>query len=124
MRQFILIVSLLLLLLLNSFGCSKSSSGGGTPVESNGSMLTWDAPAYQDGTAVEGVAGYNIYYGSAPGTYSGFISTGTSTATAYSLSQLKEALPAPGTGTYYLVVTARDADGNESAYSNEISRTF
>lgn len=122
MKQFIMAVSLLLL--LNGFGCSKSGSGGGQPGGSNGSMLTWDAPAYEDGTPVEDVAGYNIYYGRATGTYIGFISTGTSTATTYSFSQLQAALPAPVTGTYYLVVTARDADGNESAYSNEISRTF
>lgn len=134
MRQGIMAVSLVLLL-LNGLGCSKSGSGtssgggllpnkcsksisgGGQP---GGETVAWDAPVHGDGTPVDGVTGYNIYYSTAQGAYSDCISTGTSTT--YSLTQLQTALT--GTGTYYLAVTARDADGNESAYSNEITKTF
>jgi hypothetical protein len=138
MRQDVITFALALLL-LTGFGCSesgfssgggllppkcsKSISGGGTI---GGRTIAWDAPAYEDSTPVDGVAGYNIYYGTEQGAYSDCISTGPSTT--YSLSQLQTALTgtlqSAVTGTYYFVVTARNADGNESVYSNETGRTF
>jgi len=83
-------------------------------------VLAWDAPAYDDGTPVDGVAGYKIYYGTAPGTYTASITTGTTTT--YSISQFSSALTA--SGTYYMAVTAFDTDGMESAFSNEINKDF
>lgn len=58
------------------------------------------------------VINYNLYYGAASGVYTNEIPVGTnSTAAVTGL--------VPGT-TYYFVVTAEDAYGLESAYSNEI----
>jgi hypothetical protein len=119
MRRFVIAVSLLPL--LTGTGCSGSAKSPSPPPcgpEGSGPVLAWDAPAHDDGTLVEGVDGYTIHYGIAPGTYTGLLRTGPSTTCFLS----QDALPGPG--TYYLVVTARDVEGDESAYSNEITRTF
>jgi hypothetical protein len=70
--------------------------------------LKWDA------SETSTVTGYKVYCGTAPGVY------GTPTAipnqTAWIVKDLNK-------GTYYFVVTAFDADGNESDPSNEVSIT-
>lgn len=69
--------------------------------------LAWDA------STSTSVAGYNIYYGVASGSYTSKLSVGNQTSsTVTGLSEGK---------TYYFAVTARDASGKESARSNEIS---
>ena len=80
--------------------------------------LTWDAPTTnEDGSPVT-LSGYKIYYGTLPGTYSNSVSVSGAGATpvTYTLSL--------SPGTYYFAVTAISADGQESAYSNEISKTI
>jgi hypothetical protein len=71
--------------------------------------LAWDA------SVSAGVTGYKVYVGSSSGTY------GTPTAignnTAYTVTGL-------ASGTYYFAVTAYDAGGNESGFSNEVSKTI
>jgi hypothetical protein len=62
------------------------------------------------------IAGYKIYYGLTSRTYD-FIKT-VGTQTSYTLSGLE-----PGR-TYYFTVTANDAAGNESRFSNEVSVTI
>jgi hypothetical protein len=59
------------------------------------------------------VAGYHIYYGTAPGVYSCKVDAGTNTV--FTVSGLQ-----PGT-TNYFTTTSYDAAGNESAYSLEVS---
>lgn len=78
--------------------------------------LAWDPPVNPDGTLFTGVAGYNLHFGTASGTYTQSINTGN--VTSYTISNLNE-----GT-TYYFVVTDYDAAGNESSFSNEVSKTF
>jgi fibronectin type 3 domain-containing protein len=71
--------------------------------------LTWSA------ASASTVVGYRVYYGTAPSTYiqtrgSGIYAGFTTTFTVTGLKQ----------GTlYYFAVTAVDAMGNESGYSNE-----
>lgn len=81
-----------------------------TLATSNSALLTWDPPV-----SSTNVSGYRVYYGTAPGTYQQSFGQGISigkvdTYTVMGLSN----------GTrYYFAVTAVDASGNESAYSNE-----
>ena len=69
-------------------------------------VLQWDANSETD------LAGYKVYYGTAPGNYGTPITIGTQAG--YTLTQL-----APG--TYYFAVTAYDSAGLESGFSNEVS---
>jgi Fibronectin type III domain len=62
----------------------------------------------------EGIAGYKVYIGTAPRTYGVPITLGLTLD--YNVSGLT-----PGV-VYYFAVTAFDMDGNESDYSNEVSK--
>ncbi|MGA2242826.1 MAG: DUF4082 domain-containing protein [Verrucomicrobiota bacterium] len=81
-----------------------------TSVQATGSVtLAWNRSSNTN------VAGYNIYYGGASGTYTNEISAGNATnATVSGLVQ--------GT-TYYFAVTTCAASGMESPFSSEISYT-
>jgi len=68
--------------------------------------LAWDP------SASEGVTGYNVYVGLSSGNYNDPIAIGNQTS--YTVTGLS-------TGTYYFAVTAFDATGNESGFSNEVS---
>lgn len=59
------------------------------------------------------VAGYNVYYGTASGSYGPAQPAASTTYTTPDLAA----------GTYYFVVKARDSAGNESGPSNEVSST-
>jgi hypothetical protein len=72
-------------------------------------LITWDANTESD------IAGYKVYYGTGSGIYGAPIDVGN--VTSYQLEN-----PAAGT-TYYVVLTAYDTSGNESAFSTEESLT-
>ena len=109
------------LLLWAIAGLLVACGGGGepAPADSTSSIvgtLAWD-PVNDPN-----LAGYRIYYGSAPGTYLQPIGQGlnvgnvtTYTVTATGLSS--------GT-TYYFAATAYDTSNNESVYSNEIFKVI
>lgn len=79
--------------------------------------LSWDPPTTNaDGTPITDLSGYKIYHGTETGNYSQSIDTGN--ATTYQIASLTDGL------TYYFAVTAYDASGNESDYSQEVSKTF
>lgn len=95
-------------------GVSGNSSPAGavgpsSATTSNSAALAWDT------VTATNLAGYRVYYGTAPGNYlqprGQGISVGNVTSyTAIGLSN----------GTrYYFAVTAFDTSGNESGYSNE-----
>ncbi len=116
--------------------CGSSSSGGGDtntglpPANGGGAggngtaVLAWNGPGTNaDGTALADLAGYRVYQSTTSGSYtSGPVATvaasvsggGTATATVNNLAP----------GTYYFVVRAYDSSGNESAVSNEASKTI
>ncbi|MGE3463617.1 MAG: hypothetical protein AB7I04_17045 [Pseudomonadales bacterium] len=78
--------------------------------------LSWVAPAENvDGSALTDLAGYRIYFGNATRSYSDMVEVGNPAATSHTLNL--------ASGDYYLAMTALDADGNESGYSNEVLRT-
>lgn len=71
--------------------------------------LAWDP------SATQGVTGYKVYYGTAPGTYTQNVDVAN--ITAYSFKDLTYG------ATYYFTVSAYDASGSVSSYSNEVSKT-
>jgi len=85
---------------------SGTASTGGAAV-TGVAKLTWDvAPA--------GAAGYKVYYGSSPQNYTSSVAVGLVPTFSVNLPP----------GTYYFAVTALDSTGNESGYSNEVSKTI
>ncbi len=75
------------------------------------SLLAADVSLSWQASSSTNVTGYNIYYGTASGNYTGKIMAGNVTTTT--ISNL-----AAGT-TYYFSATALDSNGNESGFSNE-----
>jgi hypothetical protein len=84
--------------------------------------LSWYPPAtYVSGTALTNLAGYKVYYGTVSSTYTQVMNVGLTSnpaAPAYTLTAL-----AAGS-IYFFAVTAYDSSGNESAFSNEVSKSF
>jgi len=75
--------------------------------------LTWVAPTENvDGSALTDLARYKIYYGENSRNYSGSADVNDAGTTSFSVT-----VPS---GSYYVAMTAIDADNNESAYSNEV----
>ena len=84
--------------------------------------LTWTpSTTYLDGTPLTDLAGFKVYYGTASNTYTQAVDAGltaTPSIPTYTVNNLM-------TGeTYYFAVTAYDTSGNESSYSNEVSKSF
>jgi hypothetical protein len=78
--------------------------------------LRWQAPTENvDGTPLTDLAGYRVYYGVASRNYSDTAEVDDADTTSIDLQV--------GAGSYYVALTALDADGNESGYSNEILKT-
>jgi hypothetical protein len=78
--------------------------------------LSWTPPTTkQDGSALTNLAGYKLYYGTTPRSYSSTIVVANPGISTYVVENL---LPA----TYYFVVTAFDSAGLESSFSNEASK--
>ena len=83
-----------------------------------GSMtLSWAPPTEnEDGTALDNLAGYKLYYGTTSGQYTRQVRIDTPGLSSYVIENL---LP----DTYYIVATAFTTSGTESDYSNEAVKT-
>jgi hypothetical protein len=78
--------------------------------------LSWVAPTENvDGSELTDLAGYRIYYGDESRNYSGMVDLTNASATSHTLTL--------ASGDYFVAMTAYDAEGNESAYSNEVLKT-
>lgn len=100
-------------------GCGVESGGNISPQEKsqNSATLSWEAPTTNaDGTPLTDLAGYKIYYGQEPIKYNETIDVGN--VTTYTVSNLSSDT------TYYFAVTAYNRNGNESEFSEEVSKTF
>ena len=114
LQRGLLTAALMIAVGLGTIGCGEIASIEG--IGSNSLMLSWNAPTTnEDGSPLNDLAGYKLYYGNAPGIYSNVITVGE-----YTTAEIGDL----GSGTYYLTVTAYDIYGNESAFSNEIDHTF
>lgn len=104
-----------------TYSLSCSGTGGTTmdmiSVSINDQVsLTWQAPQEnEDGSALTDLAGYRVYYGLTSGNYTDSLSIDSSDATSHSMTL--------SSGSYYFAMTAVDADGNESGYSNEVVKS-
>ena len=79
--------------------------------------LSWDPPTENtDGTPVTDLAGYKIYYGTSSGNYTTVVDV--KNVTTFTITDLPEGF------TYYFAVTAYDIYGNESAFSDEVSKNI
>jgi len=104
-----------------TFTLTCSSAGANAivmiTVNVNGTIsLSWVAPTENvDGSALIDLAGFKIYYGDQSRTYLGSIDVNDMNATSFNVTL--------ASGDYFVAMTARDEDGNESAYSNEVLKS-
>jgi hypothetical protein len=90
-----------------------------TTASTNSVTLSWVAPTTNtDGTPLVTVAGFRVYYGTAPGNYSRNLSIASPTVRSVVLEGLESGY------TWYFAVTAIAGSGVESAYSREASKTL
>ena len=94
---------------------SVKFSVAGDPSQKGKFTIRWTAPsARTDGSALalSEIAGYTVHYGRSKGKYSSHIKVNDHSAISKTVQNIS-------TGTYYVVVTTRDAGGRESSYSKE-----
>ena len=97
---------------LPAFTLSVGANAGGT------AALSWVAPTQRtNGALLTNLAGYRVYYGTAAGAYVNSVSINNPNLTSYTVDGLPP-------GTFFFVTTAFDAYGNESGYSNPVSKTI
>jgi hypothetical protein len=93
------------------------SAVGMVGVEVLDKTLRWRAPTQnEDGTPLNDLAGYVIYWGTTSRDYIDYEPINSVTTTEWEVT-------APP-GSYYFAMTAVDADGNESGYSNEVFKVI
>ena len=92
----------------------------GTDTDNNNTVadikLSWVAPAEREDNSsisLSEIAGYQVFYGKAPGQYTSNITINDGTAVGYTFTDLP-------TGTYYFAVTTLDTEGRESQFSSEV----
>lgn len=77
--------------------------------------LAWNESLNEQGEPDANVAGYKLHYGDKPGEYTAVVTVDR--VTSATLAGLNP-------GNYYFALTAFDASGNESVFSEEISATI
>jgi hypothetical protein len=103
-------------------GGSTSTTGSGSTTapptstdSSSGITLAWVAPTENsNGTPISNLAGYKIHYGTASQDYTQVVSVSNPSLSRYVLDSLPS-------GTYFLAITAFNAQGVESPLSGEIT---
>ncbi|MBI5663913.1 MAG: fibronectin type III domain-containing protein [Nitrospirae bacterium] len=110
---------IVIVFLLSVFGCgvqSRESANEETKTDTGSVTLSWKAPVSDArGSNLHDLAGYKIYYGMSSMNYIRSIDVGHFTEAA--ISNLSS-------GTWCFSVTAYDASGNESKFSNEMCKTI
>ncbi len=104
-----------------SYTLSCEGAGGNAlatvTVEVLDRTLRWQAPTQNvDGTPLTDLAGFVVYWGFQTRGYFSSLEIDDPTARAWEADL--------ASGTYFFALTAVDADGNESAYSNEVRKTI
>jgi hypothetical protein len=96
--------SILFAITFAPIGCAEKGCSRGDPGTIN---VAWDSNREAD------LAGYKIYYGTAPRTYGPPIDVGN--VTSYSVTGLAKGQK------YYISITAYNRSGKESPFSDEVS---
>lgn len=98
----------------NTSESAITSPSAGPAATTGFADLAWSANSEPD------LSGYRVYYGVSSGTYDQEAGQGINAgnATSYVVTGL-----APGQ-RYYFAVTAYDTSGNESGYSNQVSKVI
>ena len=94
-------------------GASSTATTGEAGVAAGVAKLAWDPPQYPDQASAPRLSGYRIHFGKAPDSLDNMVDVGD--MTTYTVSALTP-------GTYYFAVSVYDAAGNESGYSNVLSK--
>ena len=88
--------------------------------------FSWDPPTTNvDNTPLTDLAGYNLYYGTESGNYTDMVDVGCAVSCPEPTGSEEETYTISGLSdgvVYYFAVTAYDTAGNESDYSNEVSK--
>jgi hypothetical protein len=109
------------LLLVSACGggsAGPSATSNVASVQSNSATLSW-APVTEntDGTQVQDLAGYKVYYGNVPYQFTNEVTLANPALTSYVVDDL-------ASGTWYFAITAYASDGTESQYSNVASKVI
>ena len=104
---------------LNPFDIQVRTKSGGPPVGANGAVtLGLTAPTENiDGAPLTDLAGYRIYWGTAPGQYSYSAKLDNPGLTSYLVERLSAT-------TWYFVATAVNSQGVESEFSDVLAVTL
>lgn len=99
-----------------SINMQAAALAGAPTVVGAQTTLSWQAPALNlDGSSLTNLAGFRVYWGTTPGTYSNSAQIGSAATRTHTITGL-------GRGTWYFVVTALNSSGIESPYSNVWSK--
>jgi hypothetical protein len=87
------------------------------PINTGAATLNWIPPTeYTDGTVLDDLTGYKIYYGTSPDALDNIISISNPGLSAFVIENLS------GNMTYYFAITAINSKGIESSFSNIASK--
>jgi hypothetical protein len=107
--------------LLSLSGCGAGGGGGDVAVvdQGNGTALVlWSRPyENEDGSTLDDLAGFRIYYGNASDGYINTVTIDNENMTSYQIENLGEA-------DWYFAMTAFNSLGIESAYSEEVHKAI
>lgn len=123
-KLLVFITGLLVLagLLILPYSAYAATPDGVTVTLTGTGTASWIAPVENvDGSVLTDLSGYNIYLGRASRTYTDTIPVGLSDPTSGTFT-----IPITDENdiNWFMAMTALDADGNESAYSNEVAKTL
>lgn len=99
-------------------GCTGGGGSDSAPPAAQAPVATASLTFQWDPVAVSDLAGYKIYRSTTPGIYGSPIATLSASTTTYQMTNLTKGV------TYFFAISAYDTNGNESAFSNEQSRTI
>jgi hypothetical protein len=103
---------------IGPFAIAVEAPGGSAPPPTGSATLTWVAPTVNtDGSILNNLVGYRIYYGTSADDMSQEIDVAGATSTSYVVDGLYP-------GTYYFAVSAYSSAGTESHDSNVASKTI
>ena len=89
-------------------------------IQASGTIdIEWQPPTEnEDGSELTDLAGYTIKWGREAGQYTDSLTVDDAGQTTATLNLSTDRAETP----YFIVMTARDEEGNESAHSNEVAR--